>query len=384
MQLVYLSPVPWASFAQRPHKFVEWFHARHGDRILWIDPYPTRFPELSDLRRLISRSAILARDDARPDAYAWLTVLRPRSFPIEPSPGSGALNRLLWMELMQEVASFVAAKETCLVIGKPSELALQLTRRHRDIPLLYDAMDDFAAFYGGFSSWAMRRREDKIAASVNMMLASSTALLERFSGNVPRPVLARNACATEVLPDARRVRYSSKPVFGYVGTIADWFDWPLVIKLALANPDTIVRLIGPIYSPPPAPLPKNVELLPACQHPAAIAMMEDFSAGLIPFRNNALTSSVDPIKYYEYRALGLPVISTSFGEMALRKNLHGVTIIDHDVSLQSLLPRVMDYRPGWEEVQRFRSENSWYARFDAVNLLETLLAQGDATSHEQP
>ena len=30
MQLVYFSPVPWASFAQRPHKFVEWFHARCG------------------------------------------------------------------------------------------------------------------------------------------------------------------------------------------------------------------------------------------------------------------------------------------------------------------------------------------------------------------
>lgn len=372
MQLVYLSPVPWASFAQRPHKFVEWFHARHGDRVLWIDPYPTRFPELSDLRRIISRSAVQGKADAKPGANAWLTVFKPRSFPIEPGPGSGVINRLLWTELMEKVASFVAVKETCLVIGKPSELALQLTKKHRDIPRVYDAMDDFAAFYGGFSSWAMRRREDRIAANVSMMLASSTALLERFSGNVPKPVLAHNACATEVLPDAGATRYSGEPVFGYVGTIANWFDWPLVIKLAKANPGTVVRLIGPVYSPPPAPLPKNIELVAACPHPAAIEMMQNFSAGLIPFKINALTSSVDPIKYYEYRALGLPVISTAFGEMALRENLHGVSIINHDTELHGLLRKVKDYQPEPDEIRNFRSENSWYARFDAVNLFGTL------------
>lgn len=44
MQLVYLSPLPWDSFSQRPHQFVEWFHNKHGGEVLWIDPYPTRLP----------------------------------------------------------------------------------------------------------------------------------------------------------------------------------------------------------------------------------------------------------------------------------------------------------------------------------------------------
>lgn len=368
MQLVYLSPVPWASFAQRPHKFAEWFHARYGDRVLWIDPYPTRFPELSDFRRIIARSGLQGQENAKPDTNAWLTVLKPRSLPIEPGPGSGAINRLLWTELMEQVASFVAVKDTCLVIGKPSELALHLMKKHRGIPQIYDAMDDFAAFYGGFSSWAMRRREDRIAANVSMMLVSSTALLDRFSANVPKPVLAHNACATEVLPDVGLARYSGEPVFGYVGTIANWFDWPLVIQLALKNPETVVRLVGPVYSPPPTPLPKNIELLPACSHPVAIGMMQHFSAGLIPFKINALTSSVDPIKYYEYRALGLPVISTSFGEMTLRKSLEGVSIVNQYTELSGLLRQAETYRPESEETRDFRSKNNWFARFDAANI----------------
>ena len=56
--------------------------------------------------------------------------------------------------------------------------------------------------------------------------------------------------------------------------------------------------------------------------------MQGFSAGLIPFIKNELTASVDPIIYYEYFVLGLPVLSTRFGEMALREGSPGVFLVD--------------------------------------------------------
>jgi hypothetical protein len=52
VQLIYLSPVPWASFRQRPHEFAEWFHRRLRARVLWVEPYPVRLPRWSDLSRL--------------------------------------------------------------------------------------------------------------------------------------------------------------------------------------------------------------------------------------------------------------------------------------------------------------------------------------------
>ena len=105
--LVYVSPLPWHSFAQRPHKFVEWFHARHGGPVLWIDPYPTRLPGPEDLRRLRTK----LRGGSPPAARAlpgWLTVLPAPALPIEPLPGSGLLNGLLWRKLHQAVARFGA------------------------------------------------------------------------------------------------------------------------------------------------------------------------------------------------------------------------------------------------------------------------------------
>jgi hypothetical protein len=54
---------------------------------------------------------------------------------------------------------------------------------------------------------------------------------------------------------------------------------------------------------------------PAVPHALALRAMREFAVGLIPFKVDALTEGVDPIKYYEYRALGLPVVGTPFGEL---------------------------------------------------------------------
>src|SRR6185295_2677914 len=105
---------------------------------------------------------------------------------------------------------------------------------------------------------------------------------------------------------------------GYVGCVASWFDWPLVIRLARTLRDGAVHVVGPRYVSPPRPLPSNVKLFPACSHADAVDHIRRFSVGLIPFKRNRLTAAVDPIKYYGYRAMGLPVLTTSFGEMAER------------------------------------------------------------------
>ena len=370
MRLVYLSPVPWASFAQRPHKFAEWFHGRYGGEVLWVDPYPTRLAQLGDFRliKAVGKSAI--KQAAKESTPAWLTILRPHSLPIEPLPGAGALNRLLWNNVLQAIHAFVEEGECQLGIGKPSELALQVLARHPAVPSLYDAMDDFPAFYHGFSRIAMGRRERQVAARVTRISVSSTALADRFAAYRSKLTLAHNACAIETLPPPNvTTRTSERPVLGYVGTIAQWFDWPLVFDLAKANPSMCIRLIGPVYARPPGPMTSNIELLPACNHATAMRFMQEFSVGLIPFKRTDLTASVDPIKFYEYRALGLPVLSTRFGEMALRNGQAGVFLVDEHSDLVKLVRIAMASECEIDEIQEFRTANSWEARFDASSIL---------------
>ena len=180
MRLVYLSPVPWASFAQRPHKFVEWFHTRTGGQITWVDPYPTRFPGLSDLRRPDQQKATDVR--VLPE---WLQVLKPLAVPLEPLPGAGWINALSWQPVLNKVARFATGHDTLVVIGKPSLLAVAVLNRLEGVRSVYDAMDEFPAFYKGLSRLAMVRREARLVRRVTVLWVTSTRLEQRWSGLRP-------------------------------------------------------------------------------------------------------------------------------------------------------------------------------------------------------
>lgn len=365
MRLVYLSPVPWASFAQRPHKFVEWFHGRTGGEVLWIDPYPTRFPSLSDFRRF-GTSAVQQQRTNPP----WLRVIKPSVLPIEPLPGSGSVNALVWRQLFHELDAFASQQPTLLAIGKPSVLALAVVKKIKVACTVYDAMDDFPAFYSGFSRLAMRRRERQLVRNVNTVLASSSVLKQRWSCVGTDVRLVHNGLDLNVLPQPKfRAGISGTKVFGYIGTIATWFDWDWVITLAKARPSDVVRLIGPVFAPAPVALPQNIEMLPPCNHQVAMAAMQDFDVGLIPFKKNELTSSVDPIKYYEYRALGLPVVSTDFGEMTFRGSEEGTFLSRGVQDIDGLVQSALSYCADLDLIRQFAACNSWGARFTDAEII---------------
>ena len=366
MSLIYLSPVPWASFAQRPHKFVEWYHRRTGESVIWIDPYPTRLPQVKDFSRFYT-STEAQKFNSTPD---WLSVLKPMALPIEPLPGSGWVNEKIWKKLFKEIDELIGNTKILLVIGKPSLLALKLLGRFKRFPSLYDAMDEFPAFYKGLSRIAMAKREGDLVNRVDKIWVSSSALHSIWSQYRCDVALVRNALDPALVPDIpKKIIDSKKKIFGYVGTIASWFDWSWVDALASVRPRDEIRLIGPVFSSSRKNMPPNIVLLPPCSHKAALQAMADFDVGIIPFVKNDLTRSVDPIKYYEYRALGLPVISTNFGEMNFRYEEHGVFISKCLNDVAALAHAALCVDSSALEIAKFKKENSWYSRFDAAWLL---------------
>ena len=380
MSLIYLSPVPWNSFKQRPHRFVEWYHeVTGGDDVLWIDPYPTRFLSVKDL--LASRKAEMSGCHDQP---AWLTVQSVSSIPIEPLGFVSRLNHLLWRDIFSMVNNVLASGDVILAIGKPSKLAMILLQKYRFRMSIYDAMDDFPAFYGGLSRYSFSATERKIVQVVSKMIVSSTTLHEKWS--VQRPVtLVKNASAIAGNPACPKAgKNGSAPVLGYLGTVASWFDWTMAINLAKGNPHAIIRIIGPQHTPPPIHLPSNIKLLPGCYNGDAIKAMREFSAGLIPFKRNRLTASVDPIKYYEYRALGLPVISSHFGEMLKRTDNEGLFFMDEQTDAATLVAQALDFPRKIDGIETFRENNSWARRFERIGLLVWLEhAHSHATHRRQ-
>ncbi len=368
MRLIYFSPVKWNSFAQRPHKFVEWYYRSYQCEVIWVDPYPTRLPKLSDFR---SKNA--SKNPSRGQCVPpWLRVIRPNSLPVEPLLGIRAINVLLWRRLITQLIAY-AEKEPCVVVvAKPSILALTFLKRHTPALVVYDAMDDFRYFYRGLSKLSMFKRDLDLVAEVHSILASSSVMYAKYSRLGKGVEYVPNAFDARLIKcDGSHDRSTEKAVIGYIGTIGQWFDWPLVVNLAKSNPSVYIKIIGPIFKSPPTGLPENVLVLPSVNHHEAIEIMRGFSVGLIPFIQNDLTASVDPIKYYEYRALGLPILTTAFGEMAKRISDEGVFRLDLMSNMKGSVEAAIKFRISAASLAVFRSNNNWEARFSAIEVFKT-------------
>lgn len=370
MRLVYVSPVPLASFAQRPHHFVRWLHERHDAQVLWIDPYPARLPGFPDARRLRRRrDAHLGPRWASED---WIQRLRVPSIPFEPLALGRRVNQWLWRERLRHVDRFLGedhvAGNTWLVAGKPCALALTLAQRFSRTPLVFDVMDNVPAFTSGVSRRWLSDAEAELARRSDWIITASTPLERKFSAHQARLRRVHNGLTTPDLPyreDIRRTR-QNRLVFGYVGTISSWFDWHAVDALAARFPDSVVRLIGPCDTRPRALRP-NIELLPATPQHLVYEAMRDFTVGIVPFTVDELTDFVDPVKYYEYRALGLPVLSTRFGEMRERGAADHVLFFD-ELGAATDIPGLCREAGRAGEVTAFRDANCWNRRFDALDL----------------
>ena len=308
MKMVYLSPVPWLSISQRPHFFVQQALAQGIEKILWVDPYPGRFPHLLDF--------IPGRHTAEPFGLDMLLGLQVISIkPIIPIEPLGCvfdfINYLVISSTIQRVKFFCNDEPCTLVVGKPSRLALALINRIKWNRVWFDAMDNYPAFYSGLSKASMRYLEKEIAGKSNKIICSSHPLAEKFSSYGTVDVIL-NARAEYIV--AKKQSYRMDDGFVYIGTIAGWMDWVWLTNLADSNKDKIIAMYGPVKTSIPK-LPANIIFHGAIPHHEINDILSCYSAAIIPFVNNEITKYVDPVKFYEYNAAGLDVISTVFGEM---------------------------------------------------------------------
>ena len=366
MKLTYFSPVPWDSYEQRPHYFVRDFLNAGGTSVTWINPYPARLPNWRDLMRQDLRDPPLVLPKP-----SGLRVVSPGSLPIDPLPGGAAVNEtLFWRRLLDDLRREESGGHTIVGIGRPTELAFTALRTLAVAWSFYDAMDDFPEFYGGQSRAATARVEAAIATNVSRIFVSSARLADKFAGAGPPVTLLPNAFEMSLLP-AVRAKDATPPRVGFVGYIGSWFDWDATVRLAIAINPVPLTLVGPIASPAPGALPPNIDLQPPCPQADAVRWLAGFSAGLIPFLRNTLTASIDPIKYYQYRGAGMPVLTTRFGEMAARGEEENTYFIDDPAGPLAAFERSQTRRPSTDDVLRFRIANDWAERFRMTRIWQT-------------
>lgn len=349
---------------QRPHHFCKDLVTRFHAQVLWLDPMPSRFPKWQDAMR--------TRQRAQEGPSAPYTVLTAPPWPVEPS--SDGLTD--WATASLRRAITARGPFDWVILGKPSRLALSLVRDlrrlHPSTRVLWDYMDDMPAFHHGRAALRMQAQEEALWPEVDLVWASSKRLLQKAQSKAKLALWVPNGISASAYAPrdrftpirSKRGQASGGLVLGYVGSIAPWFDWDALHALAAKRPKDTIRLIGPVHTRLPHQLASNIELIPPVAHAQVPQTLAGFDWGLIPFKESALTEAVDPIKFYEYRAAGLPVLSTPFGDMRPRTEADGVwtwqAALNHPGLLDQIAESGCQTQPDWIAAQ------DWSCRFAAA------------------
>jgi glycosyltransferase involved in cell wall biosynthesis len=162
--------------------------------------------------------------------------------------------------------------------------------------------------------------------------------------------------------ERRRSGYRGDGTIGYFGHLTEnWFNWQLLLKTASRRPDLRFEIIG-FGAPKDMNLPPNVKLLGEKTHNQIIDIASNWSVAIIPFKNTKLAEGVDPIKIYEYFALGLPCVSCWMPQI---KDYPLTFTYRDDADFEKLIDKVMKFAQSaeaWTRTEDFVTGSTWDKR----------------------
>jgi teichuronic acid biosynthesis glycosyltransferase TuaH len=170
-------------------------------------------------------------------------------------------------------------------------------------------------------------KENECVRNYDMSMATSLQLCRNMGARNNRHIdyfpnggdvqLFRTAFEQE-LPRPEELKDITTAIIGYTGAVCQRIDYELLVKIAKANADKHIVLVGPRQDKAFTSIdldlipnivfvtPKKIEQLPA--------YLRCFDCAIIPFVKNNLTGGIYPLKINEYLAAGSSVVTTNFSE----------------------------------------------------------------------
>ena len=242
--------------------------------------------------------------------------------------------------------------------------------------VVYDCMDELSKFKG--APPAIAEREQKLLALADVVFTGGRKMYEsksRFNDNCHFygcgvDVAHFGKARQEATPLPDDIAHLKKPVLGYFGVVDERMDYELIEKLADANPDWSVAIIGPAIKVEPAAFPQraNLHWLGGRDYKDLPSYCKGFDVCLMPFAMNEHTEFINPTKSLEYMAAGREIISSAVPDVI--SNFGSVVKVAHSHEGFIQLCRAATTQPDQKAIGRgieMASENSWES---IVNKLE--------------
>lgn len=357
--VICFSIIDWNFRFQRPQQIMAQF-AAHGHRVFYIkldSTLPRQASPRFSLRQL------------RENLYE-ITLAASRLPLIGMEHVRGAHAEAL-LKSLDELRRGYFLYEVIGYVMSPSWTSVALeTQKRWGWRVLYDCMDEWKGFPG--VSGKVARAEPRLVAGCDLLIVTAQRLFEKWYNHKRPMLLARNGVDYDFYAERCRANRlltgMDRPIVGYYGAIADWFDLELMTEIARRRPNYTFILLGGILDVDVSPLKKlaNVHLLGQQPYEMMPKYLFHFAACLIPFKINPITDATDPVKMYEYLSAGKPVVATALAELApFSEYLYLAR--DREDFLHQLDQAVGEDDPEMvARRRRFAAENTWASRYEKI------------------
>ena len=313
-----------------------------------------------------------------------VTVIFPRSilhFMKKPLRKYPQHYRILWTFPWQEknrfigwIASLFARKLFCdvnnydvLMIGYP--LYYRYIPRTYEGHIVYDCMDNHEALYSykkGVST--LIEQEQLLIETCDALIATADKLVEKLTISAypayKQIFLIRNGTYIRNIIPPKPPIVRNKYKIGYFGTIAEWFDYEILLSSLEEYNNLEYHLIGPVHKECPK-ADEQIIIEGIVEHNKLSDFVTDYDCLIMPFHVNDIVEWVDPVKLYEYIAMGKCIISVKYPEiMRFNDYVYFYSNTTEYFNVIRILIR-NGFTPKYNEQQQadFLRANSWEKRF---------------------
>jgi glycosyltransferase involved in cell wall biosynthesis len=232
--------------------------------------------------------------------------------------------------------------------------------------VIYYCVDDFSE-WPGMEKALVQRMEQRLLERVNLVVCTSNALYERFHRTHPTYLLTHGVdVALFTSPPAHehpRMKKIPAPRVGYFGSFDQRSDTELLGAVAAALPQVSFVVTGPVQGrfPELRRLP-NFHFTGPVPYAELPEVVGGWEACLLPYRLNALTANINPLKLKEYLACGKPVIATPLPEV--RELSRYLCVAETAEDWQKAIPAALagQCRPDAVAVRELLRYESWQGK----------------------
>lgn len=194
-----------------------------------------------------------------------------------------------------------------------------ITRLFRASFSIYEIYDNLTDLHGHENKY-MTHLEKKYRQQVKLVLTTSQDIYNRYGVNYPNSIIFGNGISREIFnrlsdqnlaPSSDMLKIKS-PRIGYAGMVSERLDWKLISQLAKAKPEWSFIFAGKISDKKLKTIQENfpnIHFTGTYNHSQAPSILKAFDIGILPYQDNEFFYFLNPLKFYEYAAAGLPTVS---------------------------------------------------------------------------